>query len=84
LARVSAAKSITSLTMRACQRISVSAGGDPAEIGAWINEAKAERVQADVELRQATSKTRITRDQIEALIASLRLVGEGLPSAKTE
>ena len=49
-------------------KATIDAGGDPAEIGAWITEAKAQRVQAEAELRRATSKARITRQQIEELI----------------
>ena len=49
-------------------KATIDAGGDPAEIGAWITEAKAQRVQAETELRGATSKVRITRQQIEELI----------------
>jgi site-specific DNA recombinase len=49
-------------------KAAIDAGGDPAEIGAWITEAKAHRVQAEAELRRTTSKARITRQQIEELI----------------
>ena len=49
-------------------KATIDAGGDPAEIGTWISEAKAQRVQAEAELRKATSKTLITRQQVEELI----------------
>jgi site-specific DNA recombinase len=49
-------------------KAAIDAGGDPAEIGAWISEAKAQRVQAEADLRKATSKTLITRQQAEELI----------------
>ena len=49
-------------------KAAIDAGGDPAEIGAWITEAKAHRVQAEAELRRTTSKARVTRQQIEELI----------------
>jgi hypothetical protein len=59
----------------------IDADGDLTEIGAWIKEAKAQQAQAEAELRQATTKTRITRDQIEALIASLTEIAETLDDA---
>jgi Recombinase len=49
-------------------KAAIDANGDPAEIGAWITEAKARRVQAEAELRRTTSKARVTRQQIEELI----------------
>ncbi len=49
-------------------KAAIDAGGDPAEIGAWITQAKAQRIQAEADLRKATSKARITRQQIEELI----------------
>ena len=38
------------------------------EIGKWITDAKAQRLQAETDLRQATSKTTMTRQQIQDLI----------------
>jgi hypothetical protein len=62
----------------------IEAGGDPAEIGAWISQARAQRVQAEAELRQASTKARSTTDEIEALIASLTdiaaTLGDGDPA----
>lgn len=49
--------------------IPIDADGDPAEIGGWISEAKAQRVQAEADLRKATSTARITRHQVEELIS---------------
>jgi site-specific DNA recombinase len=36
-------------------KAAIDVGGDPAEIGAWLSEAKAQRVQAEAELRRTTS-----------------------------
>jgi len=49
-------------------RAALDAGGDPEEIGKWTAEAKAQRLKAEAELRQATSKTTMTRQQIQDLI----------------
>jgi hypothetical protein len=52
-------------------KAAIDADGDPAEIGAWITEAKSQRLRAETELRQASTKVRATRDQIEALVSRL-------------
>jgi hypothetical protein len=39
-------------------RTVIDAGGDVAEIGTWISEAKPERVRAEAALRDATAKAR--------------------------
>jgi hypothetical protein len=49
-------------------RAAIDAGGDPGEIGTWIAEAKAQRVQAESDRRQATSTATMTRQQIHDLI----------------
>ena len=49
-------------------RAALDAGGDPEEIGKWIAEAKAQRLKAETERRQATSKTTLTREQVTDLI----------------
>src|SRR5882724_2689691 len=49
-------------------RAALDAGGDPEEIGKWITDAKAQRLQAGAELRQAATRTTLTRQQIKALI----------------
>jgi site-specific DNA recombinase len=49
-------------------RAALDAGGDPEEIGKWITDAKAQRLQAEAELRQAATRTTLTRQQIKALI----------------
>jgi hypothetical protein len=37
-------------------RAALDAGGDPTEIGKWITEATTQRLRAETDLRQATSK----------------------------
>jgi hypothetical protein len=61
----------------------IDAGGDPAEIGAWITEARAQRVQAEADLRQATSKTRITRQQVKEMITTTTDIAATLRNAET-
>ncbi len=53
-------------------RAALDAGGDPEEIGKWITDAEAQRLQAEAELRQAATRTTLTRQQIKALIESAR------------
>lgn len=45
-----------------------AADNDPEEIGKWITETTTQRLRAEADLRQATSKTTLTRQQIQALI----------------
>jgi site-specific DNA recombinase len=49
-------------------RATLDAGGDPEEIGRWIAEAKAQRLKAEADLRQATSTATPTRQQVQELI----------------
>jgi site-specific DNA recombinase len=49
-------------------RAALDAGGDPEEIGKWIAEAKAQRLKAEADLRQATSTATPTRQQVQELI----------------
>src|SRR5207248_1777946 len=49
-------------------RAALDAGGDPEEIGKWTAEAKAQRLRAEADLRQATSTATMTRQQIQDLI----------------
>jgi site-specific DNA recombinase len=49
-------------------RAALDVDGDPEEIGKWIAEAKAQRLKAEAELRQATSKATLTRQQVQDLI----------------
>ena len=52
-------------------RATIDAGGDPEEIGTWISQAKAQRLQAETDLRNATASSRLTRHQIEDLITGI-------------
>lgn len=52
-------------------RAAIDAGGDPEEIGAWIGQAKTQRVRAETDLRNAAAATRLTRHQIDGLITSI-------------
>lgn len=49
-------------------RAALDAGGDPEEISKWITDAKAQRLQAEQDLRQATTKANLTRQQIQDFI----------------
>jgi DNA invertase Pin-like site-specific DNA recombinase len=63
-------------------RATIDAGGDPAEIGAWISQAKAQRLQAEADLRKATTTARLTRHQIDDLIASITDIAATLDKAE--
>jgi site-specific DNA recombinase len=52
-------------------RAALDAGGDIEEITGWINHAKAERVQAEAALRDATGQTHITKEEIRAIVNSV-------------
>jgi site-specific DNA recombinase len=70
-------------------RAAIDAGGDLDEITGWINEAKAERLQAEAALRATPSKPhRLTRDEIKAIVerfASLAAVVQNAdPADKAE
>ena len=63
-------------------RAALDAGGDPEEIGKWITDAKAQRLRAEAELRQATSKATMTRQQIQALIEECADIAADLRDAE--
>jgi site-specific DNA recombinase len=63
-------------------RAALDAGGDPGEIGKWIAEAKAQRLQAESELHQATSKTTLNREQITELIEQCADIAADLRDAE--
>jgi site-specific DNA recombinase len=62
-------------------KAALEVGGDPAEINAWIAEAKAQRLKAQAELAQATSKSRLTRQQIADRISQLSDIAATLHDA---
>ena len=63
-------------------RAAIDAGGDPEEIGTWISQAKAQRIQAETDLRGATAATRLTRHQIEDLMAGIENAATMLSDAE--
>jgi len=63
-------------------RAALDAGGDPEEIGKLITDAKAQRLQAETDLRQATSKTTMTRQQIQDLIEECADIAADLRDAE--
>jgi len=64
-------------------RAALDAGGDPEEIGKWIAEAKAQRLAAEAELRQATASggTVVTCQQVQALIEECADIAKDLTEA---
>ncbi len=51
-------------------RVSLDAGGDPAVIGPWIAETQAKKVTAQAEIRTATGRRHMSREEIEAVVAA--------------
>jgi site-specific DNA recombinase len=62
-------------------KAAIDAGADLAEVAGWITEAKAQRLAAEAELRQATSTNRLTREQVTALITEAGEITATLHSA---
>ncbi len=62
-------------------RAVIDAGADPEEVSCWISQAKAQRIQAETDLRNATAATRLTRHQINDLIDSISSVADSLRDA---
>jgi hypothetical protein len=62
-------------------RAVIDAGGDPEEVGTWIAQAKAQRLQAETDLRKAAASTRLTRHQIEDLIDCISDIAKTLNGA---
>jgi site-specific DNA recombinase len=60
-------------------RASLDAGGDPAVIGPWIAETQARKVTAQAEIRTATGRRQMTRDDIAAIVAALADLAQGGP-----
>ncbi|NRQ30616.1 recombinase family protein [Nonomuraea sp. NN258] len=58
-------------TKLARYRAAIEAGGDPAEIGRWVNEAKAERLKAEAELRQSRKGAPMSRTEIAELVTEI-------------
>jgi hypothetical protein len=69
-------------------RAIIDAKGDPAVIGPWIAEAQAKKVAAQAEIRAATGRRQMTRDEIEAVVTALgalaRVVQAADPADKAD
>jgi site-specific DNA recombinase len=52
-------------------KAAIDAGGDLEEISTWISNTKAQRLAAEAELRRATTRRRMTRQQIADLISEV-------------
>jgi site-specific DNA recombinase len=69
-------------------RASLDAGGDPAVIGPWIAETQARKVTAQAEIRTATGRRQMSRDDTAAIVAALadlaQVVREADPADKAD
>ena len=63
-------------------------GADPAVIGPWIAETQAKKVTAQAEIRTATGRRQMSRDDIAAIVAALadlaQVVCEADPADKAD
>jgi site-specific DNA recombinase len=77
-------------TIRACEakiaryREAIDAGGDVTEISQWINQAKAERLQAEAASRTAASAVPMTRAEIAVLARRAARAARVLQDADVE
>ncbi|MDQ2812569.1 MAG: zinc ribbon domain-containing protein [Actinomycetota bacterium] len=62
-------------------RASIDAKGDPAVIGPWIAETQAKKVAAQAEIRAATGRRQMTRDEIEAVVTALGAIARVVQAA---
>ncbi|HMD25603.1 MAG TPA: zinc ribbon domain-containing protein [Streptosporangiaceae bacterium] len=62
-------------------RASLDAGGDPAVIGPWIAETQARKVTAQAEIRTATGRRQMSRDDIAAIVAALADLAQAVREA---
>lgn len=83
-AEIAKAKITQAETKMARYRAALEAGGDPEEIGKWIAEAKAERVRAEAELRTTTRSTRMSREEITALVAEIGDMARAITEVPTD
>ena len=65
-------------------KAAIDAGCDLGEISTWIRDAKAQRLAAEAELRRATTRTRMTRQQITDLISEVSDLAATLRGADSE
>jgi hypothetical protein len=62
-------------------RAALDSGADPGVVSGWIAQTQAQRALAESELRQATKRTRMTRDEIRDLVTALGDLQEVLRAA---
>ncbi|GAA2302159.1 hypothetical protein GCM10010149_59370 [Nonomuraea roseoviolacea subsp. roseoviolacea] len=69
-------------------RAALEAGADPALVTQWMSETQAQRTAAQAQLRQASGRRRMTREEIRAVITALgdlvRVIQEADPLDKAE
>jgi site-specific DNA recombinase len=82
-AQVATARIEEAAAKMASYRAALDAGGDPEEIGKWIAEAKAQRLAAEAQLRQATSGAgpALSRQQIRAVTEECADIARDLSQA---
>ena len=69
-------------------RASLKAGGDPKVIGPWIAETQAKKVAAQAEIRSASGRRQMNRDEIESVVTAFgelaQMVQEADPADKAD
>ncbi|MBO3751107.1 hypothetical protein J5X84_33970 [Streptosporangiaceae bacterium NEAU-GS5] len=69
-------------------RSTLDGGGDPQEVGKWIAETRAERLQAEGRMRALNRKHEMTMKEIEEMIPQMtemvRVLGEADPTDKND
>ncbi len=69
-------------------RATLDAGGSPATVAAWISETEAEKAKYQASSRQAATRTRLTSEQIDAMVSKLgdmaSVLRDAEPSDKAE
>lgn len=65
-------------------KAAIDAGGDLEKISTWISDAKAPRLAAEAELRRATTRSRMARQQLADLISEVSDLAATLRDAESE
>ena len=65
-------------------KAAIDAGGDLEETSTWISDAKVQRLAAEAELRRATTRSRMTRQQVADLISAVSDLAATLRGADSE
>ncbi|MFC4912296.1 recombinase family protein [Actinomadura gamaensis] len=85
-AHMARSKLAEAATKMARHRAALEAGGDPTLINQWIAETKADRQQAEAELRAIESRSAMSREQITAMLDDIgdvrAAIAEGDPEHK--